>query len=41
MLLGVAIAAGSVAALAFGAKRIAAENAAYKGPQRPSACPRN
>ena len=32
VLLGVAIAAGSVAALAFGAKRIVAENAAYKAP---------
>jgi hypothetical protein len=32
VLLAVTILAGSVAALAFGAKRIAAENAAYKGP---------
>ncbi|HEY5194302.1 MAG TPA: arylsulfotransferase family protein [Solirubrobacteraceae bacterium] len=32
VLLGVAILAGSVAALAFGAKRIASENAAYKAP---------
>jgi hypothetical protein len=32
VLLGVAIALGSVAALAFGAKRIAAENAAFKAP---------
>ena len=39
MLLGVAIVAGSVAALAFGAKRIAAENAAYKGPSAPQCVP--
>lgn len=39
MLLGVAIAAGSVAALAFGAKRIVAENAAYKGPAAPRCVP--
>ena len=32
VLLGVAIVAGSVAALAFGAKRIVAEDAAYKAP---------
>src|ERR1700691_602719 len=39
VLLGVAIAAGSVAALAFGAKRIAAEDAAYKGPSAPQCVP--
>ncbi|MFZ1925757.1 MAG: arylsulfotransferase family protein [Solirubrobacteraceae bacterium] len=39
VLLGVAIATGSVAALAFGAKRIAAENAAYKGPSAPQCVP--
>src|ERR1700733_328935 len=39
VLLGVAIATGSVAALAFGAKRIVAENAAYKGPSAPMCVP--
>jgi hypothetical protein len=39
VLLGVAIATGSVAALAFGAKRIAAEDAAYKGPSAPQCVP--
>jgi hypothetical protein len=39
LLLGVAIVLGSVAALAFGAKRIAAENAAYKGPSAPQCVP--
>jgi hypothetical protein len=39
VLLGVAILAGSVAALAFGAKRIAAEDAAYKGPSAPQCVP--
>src|SRR3984957_2493099 len=39
VLLGVAIVTGSVAALAFGAKRIVAENAAYKGPSAPQCVP--
>ena len=39
MLLSAAILAGSVAALAFGAKRIATENAAYKGPSGPQCVP--
>lgn len=39
VLLGVVILAGSVAALAFGAKRIATENAAYKGPAAPQCVP--
>jgi hypothetical protein len=39
VLLGAAILAGSVAALAFGAKRIASENAAYKGPAAPQCVP--
>ena len=39
VLLGVAIATGSIAALAFGAKRIVAENAAYKGPSAPLCVP--
>jgi hypothetical protein len=37
--LAVAIVAGSVATLTFGAKRIAAENAAYKGPAAPQCFP--
>jgi hypothetical protein len=39
VMLAVTIFAGSVAALAFGAKRIAAENAAYKGPSAPQCEP--
>lgn len=39
VLLAVTILAGSVAALAFGAKRIASENAAYKGPAAPLCVP--
>ncbi len=39
VLLGAAILTGSVAALAFGAKRIASENAAYKGPAAPQCVP--
>jgi hypothetical protein len=39
VMLAVAIVAGSVAALAFGAKRIASENAAYKGPAAPQCFP--
>ena len=39
ILLAVAIVAGSVATLTFGAKRIAAENAAYKGPAAPQCFP--
>jgi Arylsulfotransferase (ASST) len=39
VLLGVAILAGSVAALAFGAKRIATESAASKGPAAPQCAP--
>jgi hypothetical protein len=39
VMLAVTILAGSVAALAFGAKRIAAENAAYKGPAGPQCFP--
>jgi hypothetical protein len=39
VLLGAVIAVGSVAALAFGAKRIATENAAYKGPAAPQCVP--
>ena len=39
MLLGAAILTGSIAALAFGAKRIATENAAYKGPAAPRCVP--
>jgi hypothetical protein len=39
VLLGAAILAGSIAALAFGAKRIATENAAYKGPAAPRCVP--
>jgi Arylsulfotransferase (ASST) len=39
VLLGALIATGSVAALAFGAKRIVAENAAYKGPSAPQCVP--
>ena len=39
VLLGVAITTGSLAALAFGAKRIVAENAAYKGPSAPQCVP--
>lgn len=39
VMLAVAIVAGSVAALAFGAKRIATENAAYKGPAAPQCFP--
>jgi hypothetical protein len=39
VLLGAAIIVGSVASLTFGAKRIAAENAAYKGPAAPQCVP--
>jgi hypothetical protein len=39
VLLSAAILAGSVAALAFGAKRIATENAAYKGSSGPQCVP--
>ncbi len=39
LLLGAVILTGSVAALAFGAKRIATENAAYKGPAAPQCVP--
>src|ERR1019366_4957956 len=39
VLLGAVIVAGSVASLTFGAKRIAAENAAYKGPSAPQCVP--
>jgi Arylsulfotransferase (ASST) len=39
VMLAVAIVAGSIAALAFGAKRIATENAAYKGPAAPQCFP--
>jgi hypothetical protein len=39
VMLAVTITAGSVAALAFGAKRIVAENAAYKGPSGPQCEP--
>jgi hypothetical protein len=39
VLLAAVIVAGSVAALAFGAKRIATENAAYKGPAAPQCVP--
>jgi hypothetical protein len=39
VLLSVAILTGSIAALAFGAKRIAAENAAYRGPAAPQCVP--
>jgi hypothetical protein len=39
VLFSAAILAGSVAALAFGAKRIATENAAYKGPSAPQCVP--
>jgi hypothetical protein len=39
VLLGAAILVGSIAALAFGAKRIASENAAYKGPAAPQCVP--
>src|ERR1700735_4745835 len=39
LMLAVAIVAGSVATLTFGAKRIAAENAAYKGPAAPQCFP--
>jgi Arylsulfotransferase (ASST) len=38
-MLAVTILVGSVAALAFGAKRIAAENAAYRGPAAPQCAP--
>jgi hypothetical protein len=39
VLLGAAILTGTVATLTFGAKRIAAENAAYKGPAAPQCVP--
>lgn len=39
MLLGAVIVTGSVAALAFGAKRIASETKAYKGPSAPQCVP--
>ncbi|MGA9284385.1 MAG: arylsulfotransferase family protein [Solirubrobacteraceae bacterium] len=39
LMLAVAIVAGSIATLTFGAKRIAAENAAYKGPAAPQCFP--
>jgi Arylsulfotransferase (ASST) len=39
LLLGALIVAGSVAALAFGAKRIVAENAAFKAPAAPQCVP--
>jgi hypothetical protein len=39
VMLGAVIVVGSVAALAFGAKRIATENAAYKGPSAPQCVP--
>jgi Arylsulfotransferase (ASST) len=39
VVLSAVILAGSVAALAFGAKRIATENAAYKGPSAPQCVP--
>src|SRR5882762_6435680 len=39
VLFGAAILTGSIAALAFGAKRIARENAAYKGPAAPQCVP--
>ena len=39
VLLGVAIMLGTVTSLAFAAKRIAAEDAAYKGPDAPQCVP--
>jgi hypothetical protein len=39
VLLGAVITIGTVASLAFGAKRIATENAAYKGPAAPQCAP--
>jgi hypothetical protein len=39
VLLGIAIIVGTAASLTFGAKRIAAENAAYKGPGAPQCVP--